>query len=83
VSGSLLLSVRDAARHLGIGRDSAYELVRTGRLRSVEIGRRRLVPVAELEAFVGREASGEAVMPMAIARSGDDETPGRSDAEVS
>lgn len=53
----LLVSVREASRALSIGRDATYELVRTGRLRSIAVGRRRLVPVAELSAFVERESS--------------------------
>jgi excisionase family DNA binding protein len=57
VSEPLLVSVREAARRLGIGRDTAYALVREGRLRSISVaGRKRLVPVAELQAFVEREA---------------------------
>jgi excisionase family DNA binding protein len=38
------LRVEDAARLLNVGRSTAYDLIRTGRLRSVKIGRRRLVP---------------------------------------
>jgi len=57
---TLLVSVREAARELGLGRDSTYSLVRVGRLRSVRVGRRVLVPRAELEAFVVREAGSEA-----------------------
>lgn len=57
---TLLVSVRDAARELGIGRDSTYALVREGRLRSISVGRRILVPRTELEAFVEREADGVA-----------------------
>jgi excisionase family DNA binding protein len=52
----LLLSVRDASRALGLGRDATYRLVREGRLRSVRVGRRSLVPRSELESFVEREA---------------------------
>jgi excisionase family DNA binding protein len=55
VTERLLVSVREAARRLGIGRDAAYDLVRQGRLRSIAVGRKRLVPVVELEAFVERE----------------------------
>lgn len=58
VAEPLLVPVRVAATRLSIGRDTTYELVRSGRLRSVAIGRRRLVPVSELEAFVAREANG-------------------------
>ena len=55
----LLLGVKDAARVLGLGRDTAYQLVREGRLRAVRVGRRVLVPRAELEAFIAREAAGD------------------------
>jgi len=60
MSGPLLLSVREAARALGIGRDSCYALVRQGRLRSVSLGRRALIPRAELERFCERELEREA-----------------------
>jgi excisionase family DNA binding protein len=52
----LLVSVRRAAPKIGVGRDTAYQLVREGRLRSVRIGRRILIPVAECAAFVERES---------------------------
>jgi len=58
VTGPLLLPVREVAAQLSIGRDTAYELVRSGRLRSVAIGRRRLIPFSELEDFVRRESEG-------------------------
>jgi len=54
----LLIGVREAAAELGIGRDRAYQLVAEGRLRSLRLGRRVLVPRAELERFVEREARG-------------------------
>ena len=57
---TLLVSVSEAARELGIGRNSAYQLIRDGRLRSVSVGRRLLVPRTELEAFVARESRREA-----------------------
>jgi excisionase family DNA binding protein len=43
------LRVEDAARLLNVGRSTAYDLIRSGRLRSVKIGRRRLVPRDALE----------------------------------
>jgi excisionase family DNA binding protein len=55
VSEPLLVGVRDAAQHLGIGRDTAYQLVREGRLRAVRVSRRILIPRSELAAFVERE----------------------------
>jgi excisionase family DNA binding protein len=53
----LLVGVKEAGRRLGLGRDAAYALVREGRLRSVAVGRKRLVPVTELAAFVERESA--------------------------
>ena len=53
----LLMGVREAARSLGIGRDSAYALVREGRLPAIRIGRRILVPKAALERWVDEESS--------------------------
>lgn len=38
------LRVEEVAGLLNIGRSTAYDLIRSGRLRSVKIGRRRLVP---------------------------------------
>lgn len=56
-SSPLLVTVREASRELGLGRDVTYQLVRDGRLRSVRLNRRILIPRAELAAFVHREAS--------------------------
>jgi excisionase family DNA binding protein len=55
VDEPLLLPVRDAARRLGLGRDATYAAIRERRLRALRVGRRLLVPAAELEAFVERE----------------------------
>ena len=41
-----------AAEALDIGRTKLYELLESGRLPSVHIGRRRLIRVADLAAFV-------------------------------
>lgn len=46
------LSVEDAARLLNVGRSTAYDLIRSGRLRSFKIGRRRLVPREALEVLI-------------------------------
>jgi excisionase family DNA binding protein len=37
-------SVSDAAIRLGLSRTTLYELIASGRLRSVKIGKRRLIP---------------------------------------
>jgi excisionase family DNA binding protein len=52
---TLLVSVREAAQRLGLGRDTTYALVREGRLRSVRVGRKVLVPRTELASFCERE----------------------------
>lgn len=44
----LLLTVDEAAIQLRVSRWTLYNLIRSGRLRTVKIGRRRLVPVAAL-----------------------------------
>jgi excisionase family DNA binding protein len=59
----LLLGVRAAAGILGTGRDATYQLVHEHRIRSVRVGRRLLIPRAELEAFVEREGGGAMVIP--------------------
>ncbi len=43
------LTVTEAADALGIGRDLAYALVRSGRLRTVRLGRRIVVPKRALD----------------------------------
>jgi excisionase family DNA binding protein len=47
-----LLSIRQAARELGICRTIVYELIHDGRIDSVKIGRRRLIPRDAVEAFI-------------------------------
>ena len=47
-------SVEDAAKALGIGRTFVFHLIKEGKLKAVHIGRRTLVPVAEVEAFMRR-----------------------------
>ncbi len=48
-SERLTMSVPEAARRLGIGRNQGYEAVRAGTIPSVKIGKRLLVPVVALE----------------------------------
>lgn len=50
----LLLSPREVAATLSIGRSKVFELLATGELASVKIGRRRLIPRAALSEYVGR-----------------------------
>ena len=51
-----LLSIEQAARALGIGRTALYSEIGAGRIRSVKVGRRRLVPSSAIsEVASGRE----------------------------
>jgi excisionase family DNA binding protein len=50
----LLLTVREAAHALGVGRSTAYELITAGELEVVHIGRACRIPVAVVEAYVER-----------------------------
>ena len=43
------VSVTEAARQIGIGRNLAYEGIRRGEIPAIKIGKRLLVPVAALE----------------------------------
>ena len=56
------MSVRpaEAAQMLGVSRDTVYVLMRSGRLKSVVLGRARLIPVTALEELLSQFAeSGE------------------------
>lgn len=53
----LAVSPEQAAVALGIGRTTVYDLISRGQLRSLRVGRRRIIPVAALETFLA-EASG-------------------------
>jgi excisionase family DNA binding protein len=49
-------SVEEAAKALRLSRETLYELIRSQRLRSIKVGRRRLVPLSALTEFVdGRQ----------------------------
>ncbi len=56
VPGRLTYSVTEAAGLLGIERDLAYELVRSGQLRTVRLGRRIVVPRGALDELLDRSA---------------------------
>ncbi|WP_051518295.1 helix-turn-helix domain-containing protein [Intrasporangium chromatireducens] len=48
----VLYRVDEAAEALRISRSVIYELIRSGQLRTVKVGRRRLVPVQALDDYV-------------------------------
>lgn len=47
-----LLSIEQAARCLGIGRTTMFDLIRDGAVETVRIGHRHLVPVEALAEFI-------------------------------
>ena len=51
----VVISVPQAGRILSLGRWAAYEAAKRGDLPVIEIGRRKVVPVAQLEAMLGIE----------------------------
>ena len=54
----LAVSPADAARLLGIGRTRLYEELGSGALPSFHLGRRRLIRVAALEAWMAAREAG-------------------------
>jgi excisionase family DNA binding protein len=61
--GPLLLTVRQAATALCVGRTTVYELIGAGELEVVHIGRSTRVPVAAVEEFVDQLRSRRAPQP--------------------
>lgn len=50
-----LVSIETATQLLGIGRTTVYDLINRGELRSTKIGRRTLLAVEDIDAFVHRK----------------------------
>lgn len=48
----LVYSVEEAAHVLRISRDTTYELLRSGQLRSMKVGRRRLIPAVAIHEYI-------------------------------
>ena len=48
-----LLSIRETADALGVGRSTIYTEMDAGRLRSVKVGRRRLIPSDAIVTMIG------------------------------
>lgn len=62
----LLLSVKDAAASLSIGRNLCYELIAQGHIPHVRLGRRILVPRAGLETWIARESGVDSAPPNVV-----------------
>ena len=58
MADSPVLTVEQAAKYLSISRGSAYQACRAGEIPTIRIGRRLLVPRAQLEAML-RGQTGE------------------------
>lgn len=56
-SDQVLLTVEEAARRLGIGRTFAWRLVRSGDMKSVQIGRLRRIHIDALRDYTDRLAT--------------------------
>lgn len=52
-----LLSIPDAADALGIGRSMLYGEISANRIRTIRIGRRRLIPASALADYIGASAA--------------------------
>ena len=50
----MMYRVEEAAEAMRLSRSRLYELIRSGQLRSVKCGRRRLVPVSALAEYADR-----------------------------
>lgn len=49
----LVLTVSDVSKILGIGMNTAYDLIRSGAIKSVRVGRQIRVPKSALLEFLG------------------------------
>jgi excisionase family DNA binding protein len=58
VTARLLHTIPDAGEQLGIGRSTLYELLASGVIQTVKIGRRTLIPHDELVRYVDRLKAG-------------------------
>jgi excisionase family DNA binding protein len=65
---TILLKIPEVMTRLAIGQTKLYELMATGELRSVRVGRSRRIPKDELERFIGD--LDDSRPNMAIAREG-------------
>jgi excisionase family DNA binding protein len=54
-----LIRVEDAAKLLNIGRSAVYDLIRSGRLRSVKIGKSRRIPREAVDEVIALLAVGD------------------------
>lgn len=53
----ITVSIMEASKALSLGRSKIYELIQSGDLSTLKVGRRTLIPVASLNAFVNSKAA--------------------------
>lgn len=51
-----LLSIQEASRAMGVGRSLLYTELAAGRLRSVKVGNRRLIPTTAIAEYAGQNS---------------------------
>lgn len=59
--GRAVIGIKDAARALDICPSAIYRMLRDKEIKSILIGRRRVIPVAEIRAFLIRVSGDETV----------------------
>ncbi|MGH3769600.1 MAG: helix-turn-helix domain-containing protein [Pseudonocardiaceae bacterium] len=64
-TAKLAYGIDEGCSTLSIGRTAMFDLLRKGEIKSVKIGRRRLIPAASLEAYVGRLVAEQTGSPAA------------------
>jgi excisionase family DNA binding protein len=65
---TLTISVPEAGRRLGVGRNQAYEAARQGQLPIIRIGKRMLVPVPAFEAMLAVQSKQQIVAAELVRR---------------
>jgi excisionase family DNA binding protein len=55
----LLLRPEEGAEAIGVSRARFYELMATGQIKSIKIGRSRRVPIAEIHSFIAAELAAQ------------------------
>ena len=66
IEGRALLSIPEFCKIASVGRSTVYEEMSGGRLRSVQVGRRRLIPAAEVRRWletIAKAGAGEVPAP--------------------